>query len=299
MKKILYLIICVICFVSGCGALEEPENGSIKENVYISDSEVIIQADTKKPEETFQVATGSDEDIEEINNESEMTLEEKDFFHYQTRLAAAKPYENEILPEYKQYYEINDRVIGYIVIEGTDVDCPVIQKLEDYDYYLTHDIYDKDSAQGCIILDPDSEIGIGTKEKGYLSDYEPSTNMLVHGHNMKSGTMFGALQLFAKQDYADAHPYIVFDSLYEHRKYEIVLAFYSQVFPEESKEFKYYNFNNAKDEKEFKEWYDNICELELYHRSVDVQYGDEMITLSTCSYQTENGRFAVVGKRIE
>ena len=233
------------------------------------------------------------------NTSKELTLEELDYIHYETRLAAAKPYENQIMDLYQADYNRNDRVVGHIRIDGTDIDCPVLQKLEDYEFYLTHDIDDNESKQGCIILDPDSEIGIGTKLDGYLDEYEPSTNQLVHGHNMRAGTMFGTLPAYADEAYGLSHKYIYFDSLYEQRTYELVLAFYSKIYPVDSDDFKYYNFNQADTEEEFNEWYSNICNLALYHTGLDVEYGDEMITLSTCSYHTKDGRFAVVGKRID
>lgn len=230
---------------------------------------------------------------------NEVPIEELDFLHSMERKVAAEPYENKILPEFIKTYYHNKRLIGWIRMDGTDIDCPVLQSIENYDFYLTHDLDDNESEQGCIILDPDSEIGIGTKETGYLEGYEPSTNQLVHGHNMKSGTMFGALDYYAKESFANAHPYIYFDSLYEHRTYEVLLAFYSKVYPEDENVFKYYNFNQANTPKEFDDWLSEIQALAIYERDVQVAYGDEMITLSTCAYQEENGRFAVVGRRVQ
>lgn len=232
-----------------------------------------------------------------------------DLNYKQIRLEVAKPYENQILEEYLEYYEYNPDVIGYIVVEGTDVDCPVFQSLEDYDYYLSHDIDREESAQGCIILDPDSEIGIGTRASGYVEEFAPSTNMLVHGHNMKSGTMFGALDRYSKESFAKKHPYIYFDSLYEHRVYEVFAATYTTLAPMGDKEhlfsedpeepFKYYYFNQAKSVGEFDEFYKALQAHALYEMPMDLKFGDEIITLSTCAYQVKDGRFAVFAKRIE
>lgn len=227
-----------------------------------------------------------------------MDWAELDYVHYQNRLVAAAPYESQIMEEYQGDYARNDRVIGHIIVEGTDVDCPILQKLEDYEYYLTHDIDNQDSEQGCIIMDPDSEIGIGTYSDGYLEGYEPTTNLLIHGHNMRAGTMFGALDRYASASFGEQHPYIYVDSLYEHRTYELVMAFYSKIYPPESDDFKYYRFNQADTEEEFNTWYEGISNLALYRTDVPVAYGDEFITLSTCAYQTPNGRFAVVAKRV-
>lgn len=258
-----------------------------------TDTSIISEADLSVAE------VSADYEVTDVPETAELTLAEKDKIHAVTRREAALPYETLILDKYREYYDRNNYVIGYIRLDETDVDCPVLQKLEDYEFYLTHDINDNSSNQGCIILDPDSEIGIGTKSEGYLEGYSPTTVQLVHGHNMRSGTMFGTLENYASEQYGNSHKYIYFDSLYEERIYELVLAFYSQIYPEDSTEFKYYNFNHADTIDEFNYWYQNISKLALYHTDVDVSYGDEFITLSTCAYQTKDGRFAVVGKRIK
>ena len=226
-----------------------------------------------------------------------LTLEEQDALRDAERKKVTPPYVSSILPEYRELYDYNDAVIGYIYIDGTTIDGPVLQTLADYEYYLHRDIDGVESEPGCIILDADSEIGIGTRENGYLEGYEPSTIQLVHGHNMRNGTMFGSLLKYASSSYADSHSIIDYDSIYEKRTYEVVCAFYSQIYPEDSTEFKYYNWNQIDSEAEFNEWWTNISDMALYKRDVDIHYGDEIIVLSTCAYQVEDGRFAVVGVR--
>ncbi len=226
-----------------------------------------------------------------------LTLEEQDALRDAERKKVTPPYESSILPEYRELYDYNNAVIGYIYIDGTTIEGPVLQTLADYEYYLHRDIDGALSEPGCIILDADSEIGIGTREKGYLEGYEPSTIQLVHGHNMRNGTMFGSLLKYANSSYADSHSIIDYDSIYEKRTYEVVCAFYSQIYPEDSTEFKYYNWNQIDSEAEFNEWWTNISDMALYKRDVDIHYGDEIIVLSTCAYQVEDGRFAVVGVR--
>lgn len=265
--------------------------------------EVVCESNT---DTTLNSTTSTDSNESDSNapdsNESTTDLlsqEELDYIHYVERSAAALPYEDIILPEFRADYERNNRVVGHIRIEDTDVDCPILSKLEDYEYYLTHDIDNNESKQGCIILDPDSEMGIGTKSSGYLEGYEPTTNLLIHGHNMRAGTMFGNLEKYAKEDYGLLHKYIYVDTLYEKRTYELITAFYSKIYPEDSDEFKYYNFNQANTEEEWNYWYNSVMDIALYRTELPLSYGDEIITLSTCAYYTDNGRFAVVAKRIE
>ena len=92
---------------------------------------------------------------------------------------------------------------------------------------------------------------------------------------------------------------IGFESVYEELKYELIAVFYSQVYYESDNVFQYYKFFQADTQEEFDDWYGNIKEMSLYDTGVTAQFGDEFITLSCCSYHVEDGRFVVVGKRVE
>lgn len=203
-----------------------------------------------------------------------------------------------VMPRYQSLYEINHDMAGWLSIEGTIIDYPVMQTPEDENYYLNLDFYKQPDKNGCLILDTDSEAGIGTKDCGYADGNAPSTNLIIHGHTMKSGDMFGNLQLYAEEKYGKEHSRICFDSLYEERVYELIAVFYSQVYYEKDEVFKYYKFFQADTEEDFYEWYRNIKAMSLYDTGVGAEFGDEFITLSCCSYQVEDGRFVVVGKRI-
>lgn len=205
----------------------------------------------------------------------------------------------QILPEYRQLYDQNKDLIGWITIEDSVIDYPVMQTPEDENYYLDKDFEKKKNDNGSLIMDTDSNVGVGTIENKYQNGTPPSTNLIIHGHNMKNGQMFGGLFQYQEQDYEKEHSIISFDSLYEHRKYQVIAVFYSEVFYADQDVFKYYNFFEADSLSEFNDWYKNIKELSLYDTEVEAKFGDEFITLSTCSYHVEDGRFVVVGKRIE
>ena len=202
-----------------------------------------------------------------------------------------------MLAEYKVLYDQNKDLVGWLRIEDTVIDYSVMQCLEDENYYLTHDFYKEENKNGCLILDNDSNAGIGTKEQEYINGSKPSTNLIIHGHTMKSGAMFGNLKLYQDKDYGLSHNIICFDSLYEKREYELIAVFYSQVFYKSDDVFKYYKFFQADTQEEFDDWYNNIKEMSLYDTGVTAQLGDEFITLSCCAYHVEDGRFVVVGKR--
>lgn len=203
-----------------------------------------------------------------------------------------------MLPEYEVLYSQNEDFIGWLRIEDTVIDYPVMQSLEDENYYLSRDFYGKENSNGCLILDNDSTAGIGTIEHEYAQGVAPSTNLIIHGHTMKSGQMFGNLKLYQDQEYGLSHNIICFDSLYEKRMYELIAVFYSQVYYQSDDVFKYYQFFRADTQEEFDDWYNNITNMSLYDTGVVAEFGDEFITLSCCAYHVEDGRFVVVAKRI-
>lgn len=126
----------------------------------------------------------------------------------------------DILPKYKELYDINPDLIGWLTIDGTVIDYPVMQTMEDECYYLRLDYYGEPNQNGSLILDTDSSAGTGTKDCDYANGTAPSTNLIIHGHTMKSGEMFGNLKLYADEEYGREHNIIYFDSLYEEREYQ-------------------------------------------------------------------------------
>jgi len=206
---------------------------------------------------------------------------------------------NGMLKEYEKLYTLNKDLIGWLTIEDTVIDYPVMQTPEDEEYYLRRDFYGKDNQNGCLILDTDSVAGVGREERGYKIGKEPSTNLIIHGHTMKTGAMFGMLERYKEPEYGKEHSKIAFDSLYEKREYEFLAAFYSQVYKGNDEVFKYYNFFQADTQEEFDNWYENIKKMSLYDTGVSAEFGDEFITLSCCAYPDKDKRFVVVGKRVK
>ncbi len=204
-----------------------------------------------------------------------------------------------ILPQYRDLYEQNRDLIGWLTIEDTVIDYPVMQTPGDEEYYLYRGFDKEDNKNGCLIMDTDSVVGVGTREEDYADGEVPGSNLIIHGHTMKSGEMFGNLMEYENADYGMAHNIIKFDSLYEEREYELIAVFYSQVFYKNQDVFKYYKFFQANTQEEFDDWYNNIKAMSLYDTGVTAELGDEFITLSCCAYHVEDGRFVVVGKRVK
>ncbi len=181
----------------------------------------------------------------------------------------------------------NEEIIGYIEIEGTNISYPVCQA-KDNDYYLTHNYKKEKASTGSIFLDKDFNL---TK---------PSTNYLIYGHRNKQGLMFEDLIKYSKEDFYKEHPTIKFTTATSDDTYEIISAFYSRVYyKSEQNVFRYYYFVNAEAEEEYNEFVNNCKSSSIYDTGKTATYGEQLITLSTCEYSQEDGRFAVVGKKIK
>lgn len=188
---------------------------------------------------------------------------------------------------YAESFLANEDMAGWLVIPGTNVDYPIMWTPGDENYYLYRDFEENNNANGSLILDTDSSLKPLT------------TNLIIHGHNMKSGAMFGNLMDYEDEDYYKEHSQILLYTEECLRNYEIIAVFRSQVYKKTDDVFKFYKFFEANTEEEFYDFYDNIKELSLYDTGVTAEYGDHFITLSTCAYHVENGRFVVVAKEIE
>ncbi|MCR5799568.1 MAG: class B sortase [Lachnospiraceae bacterium] len=191
-----------------------------------------------------------------------------------------------ILKKYEALYQKNRRIVGWLKIEDTNIDYPVMQTTNN-DYYLDHNYNQEYDKNGSIFLDKDCDPAF------------PNDNMIIYGHHMKSGRMFGNLNYYAKESYYKEHPVILFDTIYEEGQYEIMYVFRSKIYSEEEIVFKYYKFIDATSEDEFYSNMEEMEKLSLYDTGVTAEYGDKLITLSTCDNTENNGRFVVVAKKIK
>ena len=192
----------------------------------------------------------------------------------------------EVLEEYKKLYNTNKKLIGWLKIADTNIDYPVMQT-SDNEYYLDHNINQEKDRNGALFLDKDCDV------------VKRSTNLIIYGHHMKSGRMFGNLDDYASEKYYKKHKTIQFDTIYEKGTYEIMYVFRSRVYSEGEVGFKYYQFIDCYSEQEFESNMKEMAKLSLYDTGVTAEYGDELLTLSTCDSSVDDGRFVVVAKRVE
>ena len=193
--------------------------------------------------------------------------------------------ETERMLQVKELQGQNADIIGWIEIENTNINYPVLQGTNNR-YYMTHDYKKENSKNGSIFLDATYNWNI------------PSNNLLIYGHNLGNGMMFQELLKYEKESFYQEHPVIRFTTAEEDAEYEIISVFKSRVYYKSEKNvFRYYYFINSKSEEEYNQFVKNAKNASLYSIDATANYGDQLITLSTCSYYVQDGRFAVVGRR--
>ena len=180
----------------------------------------------------------------------------------------------------------NPDIIGWLEIENTNINYPVLQGT-DNEYYMTHNYKKEKSKKGSIFLSKDYDWSI------------PSTNLLIYGHNLRNGTMFEELLKYENEEFYKEHPFIRFTTAKEDAEYAIIAVFKSRVYYQSERNvFRYYYFVNAKTQEEYNKFVENAKQASLYNIEETASNGEQLITLSTCSYHTEDGRFVVVGRKI-
>ena len=195
--------------------------------------------------------------------------------------------ENAILPKYQDLYAQNSDLVGWLTIDAIGVDYPVMQTPGDNEYYLRRGFDKVYSLAGSLFLDENCRIT------------SPSTaNWLIYGHNMSDGSMFGQLDKYAEESFYREHPTFEFDTLYEEMQWQIVAVIRTQVGADD---LPYYTFFDASSERDWQAKYQAVMDLALYDTGVTAQYGDQLLTLSTCgtTSSTTDKRLAVIAKRID
>lgn len=194
--------------------------------------------------------------------------------------------EKTVLPELAELYQQNGDLAGWIRIEDTNINYPVMHTPDNPDFYLKHGFDKEYSDYGCPYVQENCDVQL------------PSDNVILYGHHMKNGSMFADLEKFKNQDFWQEHKTISFSTVTDRYEYEIISVFKTFVYSDSPEAFKYYHFVNAETPEDFSAYIDRCKELALYETGVSAEYGDKLITLSTCEYSRTNGRLVVVAKRI-
>ncbi len=328
----LFLLLFLVCFTAGCDHFTlHPERRSAE--------------DRRKERITQEEPVAQPEALEEPEGEraepaGEMMPEEEPVTE-DVAEPETEEEQREVLDQYDAFLQINPYIAGWLKIDDSVIDDPVVYTPLSQNYFLHRDIDGSDTSKGTLFIAVDWQ-------EGYH-------NTLVYGHNMKDGSAFGSLQKFEDASYGMAHRILHFSTLYEESDYELYAAFYSQIDEEELEteddrenadnyiaseairrkeaggetvapeeltlfdidlhtdfggediyrqekdedngRFRYYYYTNLSDRNDFEYYAKNVKERALYDTGIEAEWGDDFITLSTCSYQVKNGRFVVVGIR--
>lgn len=174
----------------------------------------------------------------------------------------------------------NKDCIGYLEVSGTSISYPIMQTRDNLDFYLKHDFNKNYSFYGTPYLSA-------------YCDLKKSDNLIIYGHNINGGKMFGALEQYKDKDFFDRHNNIYF-TIDRRREYEVFAVMSVNI-----KEFEYWKFVMPRDEKDYDKFVEKVLEHSLWNIGKKPKYGKQMLMLSTC----DNGkgadwRIVVVRKEI-
>ena len=245
--------------------------------------------DAKASEETFSSLAGLVQDTEQNGGEDGSTGDGTDTTGIGTPDSDAVLSDEEMVAEeaakaYEKYgalYEQNNDFVGWIQIDGTNINYPVMQTPDNPDYYLKHSFEKTWSDYGVPYLDEACVIG-------------QSNNLVIYGHHMSNGSMFCDLELYSDPAFCMDHPVIRFDTLTSFGEYEVIAVFRYNTNQET---FRYDREVNM-DEGRFSWFIEQVHARELFSTGKDASFGDQLLTLSTCEYTYKNGRLVVVARKV-
>lgn len=169
---------------------------------------------------------------------------------------------------------INPDIIGWIYIEGTEINYPVVQG-EDNSYYLKHLFTGEWNSSGCIFLD--------SRNQKDFSDM----NNVIYGHHMKNGSMFSGLDSYKKQEFFDEHPTVLILTPDQNYKVEIFAGYVASI---EDNAWQLCFTASG-----FEYWLLAATDRSWFTSEITPAVTDRIITLSTCSYEFNNARFVIHG----
>lgn len=180
---------------------------------------------------------------------------------------------------FTELLKINEDIIAWIYIPGTNISYPVVQG-EDNSYYVTHTVKKNQNKSGAIFLD-----------KANLSDFS-DTNSIIYGHNLQNNKMFSGLRKFLNSTYTKEHNEIILYTPNDEIHYKVFAVFKA------NKESEIYINKNISDKEEFNMFLSNINTTSLY-KGDKIEEIESILTLSTCINVDKDERIVVVGYRIE
>lgn len=176
----------------------------------------------------------------------------------------------------------NADIVGWLKVSDI-IDLPVAQR--DNEYYLSHGLDGEELSSGALFMDEANKL------------FPLDGNTLVYGHNMHDGSMFGRLSRYANARYLRENPIVEFATLYETGEYVPFAAFHASMAAEDEEYFEIRQLAFAMEDS-FDLFIEQLRARSVYYVPIDVRYGDALLSLVTCSYEQDNGRFILVCRKI-
>ncbi len=266
-RKIVFLVAIIVLIVAGVMMLNFYV---IRDNRNTEDAQ--YWAEQKQQNATDDVITIIMND--KNKNSSDSSDEEK---------------EVEVLAEYMTYYEQNEDFVGWISMYPY-IDYPVVQA-DDNEYYLKHNFDGGYNENGTIFAD----------YQGTISATEMPHNTLLYGHNLITNNFFQPLSNYRKQgiEFLKNNYMLEFDTLYERNQYKVFSVFLTNTKTEHGDVFDYWSKVYFESKSDFDNFVAECLDRSYFYTGVDLQYGDELLTLSTCDFSMfSDMRLVVVARKV-
>jgi len=210
-------------------------------------------------------------------------------FDEQRNMVAEESAFEKRLPKYLEMKETNEDFVGWIKADGTHINNPLVQSIDDPNFYLHKDFHKNDSNSGTLFISNVSSL------------VEPTDVVTVFGHHMRDKTMFGSLENFEEPEFLEEHGRIWIDSLEGRREFQVTNVMRIRVNVQgQDDAFPYYEYSNFEDEADFDWFMEQSDSHTLFPTGETVEYGDKLVLLSTCEYTygDGSGRLVVMGKEM-
>ena len=195
-----------------------------------------------------------------------------------------EPPEPTMIAAYEELYSRNNDMVGWLQIDGTNLNNPVVQTPGDNQYYLKRDFNKNYSEWGTVYAWGSADL------------QRPSDNVTLFGHTMKDGSMFSVLHNYTSRDFWEGNKLIFFNTLTGYHTYKVFAVFKVSA---NIGNFAYHQFVDANNAQEFDDFVSTCKAMSFYDTGITPVYGDKLLTLSTCEYSLDNGRLVVCAVRMD
>ena len=197
-----------------------------------------------------------------------------------------------ILEKYRDLYNQNNDLVGWITVPNTAIDHPVL-KANDNDFYMRKNFSKQYERRGSIFMD------FRCDPKNYVK------NTILYGHNYLDSTMFSDLEKYKDLDFYKSAPVIEFNSIYRNQKWKVFGVYLSNADEKDDNGYEFYYIHPFMTDDNFADYVEAVKERSIINMPVDVEKTDMLLTLSTCTRDMDikgrgqtNARCVVVARLI-